>query len=69
MGLMTIRQFFGDHAPIAPLSETEARRVSDVERIARTLASQLAAPAEKWPFFVEPAEELIRYNTLLIESC
>lgn len=64
MGLMTISQFFGKRTSLAPfqLSEADQRHLSDVERIAKTLAKQGGAPADEWPFFVEPAESLIRLS-------
>jgi hypothetical protein len=71
MGL-NIRQFFGDHVPHpqhAGLLASDRQHLSDVERIAAALAEQAGAPSDEWPFFVEPAESLIRLSRRWTEGC
>jgi hypothetical protein len=65
MGFSNVRQFFGSHVPHlhhVGLSASDQRHLEDVERIAHSLAKQAGAPADEWPFFVEPAESLIRLS-------
>lgn len=65
MGLLNFRQFFGPHVPHphhAGLNSSDRHHLEDVERIAETLAKQAGAPADEWPFYVEPAESLIRLS-------
>jgi hypothetical protein len=70
MGLMDIGQFYGEQASLAPaLPGADQQHLRDIERIARALASQGTGMAEMWPSFMEPAEDLVRYSKLLIESC
>ena len=44
------------------LSYADPRHLADAHRIARLLARRHGASEEKWPLFVEPAEELIKHS-------
>jgi len=57
------------HPPHTALTAADRRHLQDVERIAEALARQAGAPAEEWPFFVEPAESLIRLSQRWTNGC
>jgi hypothetical protein len=72
MGLNNVRQFFGSQLPHPQhvgLSASDQRHLEDVERIAHSLAKQAGAPPDEWPFFVEPAESLMRLSRRWTEAC
>jgi hypothetical protein len=69
---MNFREFFGGHVPHprqCGLRDSDRRHLEDVEAIAKSLAKQGGAPPDEWPFFVEPAESLIRLSIRWTEGC
>jgi hypothetical protein len=71
MGVMGISHFFAKRHPNIHqgLTDVDQHHLSDVERIAKTLAKQGGAPADEWPFFVEPAEALVRLSMRWTTGC
>lgn len=73
MSLMSIGEFLHKviphRAPAHGLTGENRRHVTDVGRIAKTLASQNNAPESAWPMFVEPAEGMIRLSRRWSDVC